>query len=716
MNGFVNTRLPEQSSCTVRRSGAKRPDAFWLVILLLPPLLIFPNLGANILWQDEAETATLAQRIVQYGYPLADDGRLPLDKYGRSLWAITDQQMTEDGRYVDINDDGIWIWTSWFGNYLTAGSLLIFGALDMLDTLERQTLAARMPFALGAWLTLAVLYVGLLDITRRRALSRMTVLMLMLSVPYILFARQCRSYPFLSMFTFLQVWGYIRLTREQRYGLSLFILGGVGGFYTFFPSMVGVTAAIGVHALLKHTVMRGTESPITWATLFRSCPYRFMIGCVVIAALTIPFFVYTKSWDRNYDGSGVPLESIGRLGASLRAYLVHIHTSVLPLILCVPAVVTLMTTRKRRVLVGVGACVLAVVFYLLVVWKATLETFASLLLLYAATAVAVGVWMLRSRRRCATHDEWLEQDWRQVIAVVVLGTVMAAAALANHPFYRYLFGALPLLTLICAGCVLRMTRGKAVLNVLLLVVLLGSEFFQYGPLYAARRIFFDPVHRRRVAELAEANVRSGVQKPYDEAHDQAYLEATEYGHRNSNGYTWTMLTKNGRWDKFSDRKELEFPLYNLYLELTTDYQGPIEEVIRYLLVHGSESDLVTTVYEHFPLRYYTPFLVLRTRDLIPRYGFAYPDWIVAQHWDYRSGLPRGIVDRTRNQAFYELIDLPGRPPALQWDNIPEPAWHLFEALDRPARLRLFRLRPEVKTGIVKAGASSSTTTNLQTLP
>lgn len=709
--------MNNHSMTSLRTAGASRFDAFWLVILLLPPALIFPNLGANILWQDEAETATLAQRIVQYGYPLADDGQLPRDKYGHSLWSITDQRVTEDGRYVDINANGIWIWTSWFGNYLTAGSLILFDALGLNDTLEWRTVAARFPFAVGAWLTLAVLYLGLLDITRRTALSRMTVLMLTLSVPYLLFARQCRSYPYLALYTFLETWGYIRLTREQRYGLPLFILGGVGGFYTFFPSMVGVTGALGIHAILKHTVMRGTEEPITLATLRRSCPYRYMIGCVAVAALTIPFFVYTKSWDRNYDGSGVPLESFGRLAASLRAYLIHIHTSALPLVLFVPVAVALMKTRRSRLLAAACATAVAIDFYFIMVWKATAATFIVLLVLYAGAAAGLCAWMLWSRRRSTTHAAWLDHDWKQVVGVVVWGNVLAAAALANHPFYRYLLGALPLLTLICAACVLRLTRDRAVLNVLVLVVLLGTEFFQYGPLYAARRVFFDPVHLRRVDELAKENVRMGKQKPYDDAHDKAYLEATEYGHLGSNGYTWTMLTKNGRWDKLADRKELEFPLYNLYLELTTDYEGPIEEVIRYLLEHGSQGDLVTTVYEHFPLRYYTPFMVLRTRDLIARYGYKYPDWIVAQHWDYRSELPKGIVDRAKNQAFYEQIALPGHPPALQWDNIPEPAWHFFEVADRPASLRLFKLRPEAKMGMMHGGGSpSSATSVLQTLP
>ncbi|MCC7290745.1 MAG: hypothetical protein IT449_01640 [Phycisphaerales bacterium] len=783
----------------------RRFDFFWLFILLVPPWLIFPNLGAGILWQDEAETATLARCIVKHGYPLADDGTPPLDKAGHSLWAITDQRPLPDGGFVDINKGGVWIWTSWFGNYLTAGSLLVFDALGQTDTMEQQTLAARFPFALGAWLTLAVMYVALTDMCGDRRTSRVAVILLALCVPYILFARQCRSYPYLSLFTLLQTWGYVRMTRGRRYGAALFTLGGVGGFYTFFPTMMGATGALGVHALLTHgpRIPRGVSLREA-ASRLRGCVwFHYLVGCAIIAALTLPFFVYTRSWDRNYDNSGVPIsESWSRLAASLRAYLVHVHTSAFPFVLVVPAAWASCGWVRRRALAwGAGAfgaatagviaylsltvgrerglhmpddleslrtvastileytslsglaalfltvflflmCLLALPgaaaqteakpgfralrvvamliavagLYVVMVMPATVYSLAALLGYALWVGIGLFLWAARSGWRATRGDRWFETNWKQAAAFSTAAVIFSAAALANHPFYRYLMGALPLLALATAACVMRMTRRRLIPAIPILLLLVGCELFQFGPLYAARKLVLDPWRRERIAVLSEEHRKAGHERPVDKAYDDSYHEATAFGHKNTNGYTWTMLAKNGRLNKWLEYQELEFPLYNLYLELRDDYEGPIEEVIRYLNEHADKNDLVTTVYENFPLRYYTDLLVLRTRDLTTRFGNKLPDWIVFQHWDYDLGLPKFVYDRAKDPNYYERIKLPVGASALPWDNIPEPAWHHFRTVshDEMKKPVFLRLKPEAKA---RTNAQASTgRTSVETLP
>lgn len=793
----------------VAEAGAprqRRPfDFFWLFILLVPPWLIFPNLGAGILWQDEAETATLAQCIVKHGYPLADDGSPPLDKAGHSLWAITDQRPRPDGSFVDINEDGVWIWTSWFGNYLAAGSLLMFDALGLNDTMERQTLAARFPFALGAWLTLAVMYVALTDICGDRRTSRVAVILLALCVPYILFARQCRSYPYLSMFTLLQTWGYIRLTRARRFGGALFALGGVGGFYTFFPTMMGATGALGMHALLTHrpAVPRGASLRAAASRLRGGVWFHYLVGCAIIAALTLPFFIYTRSWDRNYDDSGVPIsESWSRLAASLRAYLVHVHTGAFPFVLVVPAAWASCGWARHRTLAwGAGVfgaaaagawaylswtvgqdrglhtpkdleslrtvvstilehaplgplaalfitvflclmCLLALPgassevggkpcfralgalavliavagFYVVLVLPATAYSLAALLSYALWVGLGLFLWAARSGWRATRDARWLDSNWKQAAAFSTAAVIFSAAALANHPFYRYLMGALPLLALATAACVMRMTRRRLAPAMPILLILVGCELMQFGPLYAARKLVLDPWRRERIAALSEEHRNAGHERPVDKAYDDSYFEATRFGHLNTNGYTWTMLTKNGRLNKWLEYQELEFPLYNLYLELREDYEGPIEEVIRYLNEHAGKSDLVTTVYENFPLRYYTDLLVLRTRDLTTRFGNKLPDWIVFQHWDYDLNLPKFVYDRAKDPNYYERIKLPGGTSALQWDNIPEPAWHHFRTVNHAEMKKpvFLRLKPEAKA---RSNAQASAgRTNVETLP
>lgn len=700
-------------SPTARFDGVrKRPwDLFWLVLLVVPPFLIFPRFDSGILWQDEAETATLAKRIVQYGYPLADDGRPPLDANHRSLHAVTDQR-----GFVDINKDGIWIWTSWFGNYLCAASFLLGKALGY----PPNTFFARLPFALIGWLLFFVMYAGLQDITRNRALSRLAVFVLMFSVPYLLFTRQCRVYTGLAFFTFMQVWGYIRMARSQNLSLSMFILGGIGGFYSFFPLMVGTTTGLGLHALLKHR---------RWGLLL-----SFVLGCAAIVAATLPFFIYTRSWDRNYDQSGFPLDSWQRYAASLRAYLIHVHLYAWPFVLAIPAVLfSGVRWWGRQWLPAVATLLIVVAVIAVLASPALIVSFISLLVLtLGSLAVYLLAVFLSSLGRDSRQTARTSSDAAQAIVLSTALALLVVAGLANHPFFRYLVGVLPFLALASASCLYhvakylkfriapgaaasdqpsrsgRLRRGRLTqigcmaVDAVLIGPFICTELFHYGPLYLARRAILDPIYNAKVNEFTAA----GSPRPHEEAH----LWCNKLGHLGANGYSWSMLVKEGRWTVSHPRHELEFPLFEYFGELTHDYQGPIESVIQYLNRNAQPGDVVATAYEHFPLMFYTDLIILRTREIGRRYRYQ-PEWVVAQHENYPSELPASTF-RAITTGEYDRIELEDRPYALQWDNIPEPAWHLFRtAEDRRHPLLLFRLRDEYRQHLHDKRAAA-----LSTLP
>ena len=106
-------------------AGPTARDPFWILLILLPPLLLLPNLGDSLLWQDEAETALLGRAVAIHGIPRAHDGRQ----------VITDQPG------VDVNEDGVWIWSSWRQHYLVAASFRPLG---------EATTSARLPFVPAA--------------------------------------------------------------------------------------------------------------------------------------------------------------------------------------------------------------------------------------------------------------------------------------------------------------------------------------------------------------------------------------------------------------------------------------------------------------------------------------------------------------------------------------------------------------------------------------
>lgn len=116
-----------------------------------------------MLWRDESENAILAQRILTYGVPKAEEnGNL-----------VT----TERG--METNDDGLYIFLPWGPYYLTALSFKLFGV---------STWSARFPFALLGLLTL-FLWGGCCRRTCSNPLAApLAVWGLLLSVPFYLCA------------------------------------------------------------------------------------------------------------------------------------------------------------------------------------------------------------------------------------------------------------------------------------------------------------------------------------------------------------------------------------------------------------------------------------------------------------------------------------------------------------------------------------------------
>ena len=54
-----------------KRFGTKLNLSGFLLIVCLSAVLCFCGLGRRTLWQDEGETAVLAQRVLEYGIPKA---------------------------------------------------------------------------------------------------------------------------------------------------------------------------------------------------------------------------------------------------------------------------------------------------------------------------------------------------------------------------------------------------------------------------------------------------------------------------------------------------------------------------------------------------------------------------------------------------------------------------------------------------------------------
>src|SRR5260221_5169480 len=141
-----------------RRNASHRPfrTSQWIApaaILCAAAVLLFWNLTDTYLWQDEANTAVMAVRLLRYGRPLAYDGRnlLSDDNFAAQDRQTIDARTKDPGKAVEdcirrgtMTADGMWTYHPW-GQFVLAGL--------SIELLGQTTLAARLPFALAGLAT-----------------------------------------------------------------------------------------------------------------------------------------------------------------------------------------------------------------------------------------------------------------------------------------------------------------------------------------------------------------------------------------------------------------------------------------------------------------------------------------------------------------------------------------------------------------------------------
>jgi len=197
-----------------------------LIILFAATLLLFLNLGNQYLWQDEAETASLAKNILEYGFPKAFDGRNLINPTIRTGFG---------------NNYG-WRYHPWGQFYITSLSFLIFGV---------NTFSARLPFALLGVVNVILLYILSYRLTKQRFVANLSALLITFSVPYLLMMRQCRYYApavFLVLFIILFYWQFLK--KRSTLTLISFSLGLVALGYTVHGMFLPVFGALSLHYLI----------------------------------------------------------------------------------------------------------------------------------------------------------------------------------------------------------------------------------------------------------------------------------------------------------------------------------------------------------------------------------------------------------------------------------------------------------------------------------
>lgn len=245
-------------------------DPFFLIIILVATFLFLFNLNSRPFWQDEAETACLARNVLRYEIPRAYDG----------------VNLISQEAGLEFGQDYIWRWTPWLQIYITAAAFSIGGF---------STTAGRFPFAAFGLICIFLVYF----LVRRNfgdlLWARLAAALLATSVPFLLFARQCRYYSLGALLTLVLIYAFLKNWQSKLgpaliLGLSLGLL-----FYTnylLFYSFIGPGLLAGFLVYYRDMLLSRFFKIMLFTTLL-ILPGFFVFGIDkqsgMLSLITIPF-------------------------------------------------------------------------------------------------------------------------------------------------------------------------------------------------------------------------------------------------------------------------------------------------------------------------------------------------------------------------------------------------------------------------------------------
>jgi len=226
------------------------PRHRWAAWLVFVAALAWLSIGAGrrALWQDEASTALLGERLLETGRPLAFDGTnlLTMDDFRAEEEAEIGAAMKSTSSALsyltargDFAADTTWTGQPW-GSFALAG---------LSETIAgKSELALRLPFIACAAAAAALLWWVLASRTGT-ASGWLGVAVLLTNVFWFVHSRQCRYYAPSSLWALATFAAYLRWRDDRRFGAALFVLAAVVWFQFDFGSPFPVLAVLALDAL-----------------------------------------------------------------------------------------------------------------------------------------------------------------------------------------------------------------------------------------------------------------------------------------------------------------------------------------------------------------------------------------------------------------------------------------------------------------------------------
>jgi 4-amino-4-deoxy-L-arabinose transferase-like glycosyltransferase len=358
--------------------------------IVVGALLIFAGLSQRYLWDDEAETALLAERVLQFGVPLAWDGS-----------SLVSQECGQD-----YDQNYVWRQTPWLPIYVAAASFKLFGV---------STFAARLPFALLGLLSVPSMYLLARRVFNDWTTAHLAAASLLFSVPFLLHVRQCRYYSLAIFASICILYFFFSLRERPRLAAAGLALSLTMLLHTSQLLFFGAVAGL----VLGFLVARFDRAALPWLAA----------GLAAASALNFPWLLGSDLGGKS--GNLLSLNSAATYLTSLIWYVTRIESYAFSVVLLGAALVVVVAALRVLPVFAVQAVIGGSIAVTAVVGSRINNT-----VLDRTTRVAVAV--------CLAITFMLYRDIRSVgrlsivLWVVVIFTALAvtAAGLLNFQVRR----------------------------------------------------------------------------------------------------------------------------------------------------------------------------------------------------------------------------------------------------------------------------------------
>jgi hypothetical protein len=275
-------------------------------------VLLFKHVSYPLLWQDEAETAMFATRILEYGYPKVHGPKNVLYEFGK------------DDRIGIKESADAYIGTTW-GHFYFAGPALAW-AKRTADLYEK-TARLRIPFAAAGLLGLVCFVAAAKpafggDRGRAELFAGLFFLLCCFSVSLILHLREVRYYPLQVLAGGAILAVYLRHQIYGRLGFAGYTVGLAALLVLLFNVFYSAYFAFGL-LLGLHCLYVGGRAGEAWRGRAAAAA-RGLAPLVLSALVLVPWFLYFETFTIASGFSQQMGFDAASYGRNLRAILDHL--------------------------------------------------------------------------------------------------------------------------------------------------------------------------------------------------------------------------------------------------------------------------------------------------------------------------------------------------------------------------------------------------------